>query len=346
MTSEGPGPILASSRPDDPSDKFDISAPRSPCYERRMRYSIDEIETFLTVMDLGTVTAAADRLNLSKSVVSKRITDFESALGAALFRRNAGRISPTDAAVRLAERLRGAMSELKAAVESGAWGGSGEQVLRGRLTIASPMSFGTTYLTPIIADFATLHPELEIVVDYDDRSRDLLHDGFDVAIRIGQLRDESLMARRIVEDLSIPCASPDYIARHGAPAHPSELSQFDVIDYSHRSGARLWEYTKSGKPISPSIRSRIAMNNGDAIRDFLIAGLGIGILPGFIVGPAIAEGKLVQLFPQLPLRSVPISVVWPPVNPMPVKLRAFVDHVGAAFSGGAPWPLPAEPGEK
>lgn len=302
-----------------------------------MRYSLDEIDTFLAVMELGTVTAAAERLNLSKSVVSKRISDFEVALGAALFRRNAGRITPTEAALRLAERLRPALTELTAAAESASWGMDGGSALRGRLSICAPMSFGVLHLAPIIAQFAGLHPELEIRIDFDDRSRDLLHDGFDLAIRIGELRDTALKARKLCEDSIIPVASPDYIARHGAPNDLTELRHHPVIGYSHLADSRSWRFRVGGRELSADVSSRITMNNGEAIRDFVEAGLGLGILPGFLVTPAIAAGRLVRILPDQETRPLPISVVWPPVKPMPAKIRAFIDHLSVSLGGELPW---------
>ena len=309
-----------------------------------MRYSLDEIETFLTVMELGTVTAAAERLTLSKSVVSKRVSDFEAALGAALFRRNAGRITPTEAATRLAEKLRPALSDLTAAAESAAWGMDGISALRGRLSICAPMSFGTMHLSPIIARFAALHPELELRIDFDDRARDLLHDGFDVAIRIGEMRDTALKARKLCEDHVVPVASPAYIERHGAPADLAALRDHPVISYSHLADTRMWQFQQGGRMVSPQVSSRISMNNGEAMRDFVLAGLGLGTLPGFIVGPEIAKGRLVRILTDLPLRPLPISVVWPPVSPMPAKLRAFIDHLASGLGENKPWSLTAPEG--
>lgn len=309
-----------------------------------MRYSLDEIETFLTVMELGTVTAAAARLNLSKSVVSKRISDFETALGAALFRRNAGRITATEAASRLAEKLRPALGDLNAAAESAAWGMDGATVLRGKLSICAPMTFGTMYLTPIIARFATLHPELELRVDYDDRARDLLHDGFDVGVRIGNMRDTALKARKICEDQIVPCANPDYLARYGTPLEAGDLRDHQVISYSHLADSRNWQFQQAGRSITGNVSGRITMNNGEAIREFVLAGLGLGVLPGFIVARELAEGRLVRILPDLAVRRVSISVVWPPVSPMPSKLRAFIDHMTDALGVNRPWSVPDFPG--
>lgn len=302
-----------------------------------MRYTLDEIETFLSVMELGTITAAAARLNLSKSVVSKRISDLELALGAALFRRNAGRIAPTEAAQRLDDRLRPALAELSAAAESAAWGGRQDKTLRGTLSIAAPMSFGTLYLSPIIARFAAQHPELELRVDYDDRTRDLSRDGFDIAIRIGHLRDTALLQRKLCEDETIPCASPSYLERHGRPTTVADLGNHQVIGYHHMSNLQLWEL---GKKVPAMLDSRITLNNGEAMRDMAIQGLGLAILPGFIAIPAIADGRLERVLPSAETRRLPIAAVWPPITPMPPKLRGFIDHLLIELEGGRPWRSP------
>ncbi|SIQ73733.1 transcriptional regulator, LysR family [Paracoccus thiocyanatus] len=294
-----------------------------------MRYDLNDLETFLTVMELGTVTAAAARLNLSKSVVSKRITDLEATLGAALFRRNAGRITPTEAAQRLAERLRPALAELVAAAESTAWDMDGLAPLRGTLSVAAPMSFGVLHLGPIIARFAAQNPELEFRVDYDDRSRDLAREGFDIGIRIGKMRDKALMQRKLCEDASIACASPAYLDRKGRPQTLADLREHEVIGYSHLPMSQLWQFQDRDRFVSPLVQGRLSMNNGEAIRDMAIEGLGLAILPGFLVAPALADGRLERVLAGFGTRPLPIVAVWPPVSPMPAKLRRFVDHLAA-----------------
>nr|WP_256449506.1 LysR family transcriptional regulator [Paracoccus sp. Z118] len=298
---------------------------------------MDEIETFLTVMELGTVSAAAARLNLSKSVISKRVSDFEATLGAALFRRNAGRITPTEAALRLADRLRPALSELVAAAESAAWGMDGGAPLRGSLAIAAPTSFGMIYLSPVLARFAALHPELQLRLDYDDRARDLARDGFDIGIRIGGGRDGALMSRKLAEDRMIVAASPEYLARNGTPEALADLSGHQVISYTHVSDLGVWQFRQGGRMVSPRISGRLTVNNGEAIRDMAVAGLGLAMLPGFIVAEALRRGALVQVLPEIATRPLPILAVWPPVSPMPAKLRAIIDHLVVEIAGGVPW---------
>lgn len=298
-----------------------------------MRYNLDEIETFLTVMELGTVTAAGARLNLSKSVISKRISDFEARIGAALFRRNAGRITPTEAAALLAERLRPALSGLIAAAESATLGADGSAPLTGTLAIAAPMTFGTIHLAPILARFATAHPGLSLRIDFDDRARDLARDGFDLGIRIGEARDGALMARKLCDDRQIVVASPGYLEREGTPRTLADLSRHQTISYSHLSDARLWQFRQGGRFVAPKVAGRLALNNGEAIREMAIAGLGLAILPGFIVAPALADGSLRQVLAGEETRALPVMAVWPPVSPMPGKLRALIDHLAAELAG-------------
>ncbi|SNR34754.1 LysR family transcriptional regulator [Paracoccus sediminis] len=294
-----------------------------------MDWSISDIRTFLAVLDAGSISGAAARADLSKSVVSKRISDFEAALGVALFVRHAGRIVPTDAALALADRLRPALAELVAATESvGA-----QTALRGRLAIAAPMSFGIRHLGPVIAGFARAHPGLEIVLDYDDQQADLGRAGFDVGLRIGDLKDSSLMARRLCEDPRVLVASPDYLAVQGAVDGPDDLARHRAIGYLHARMGDLWPFAD----VPPPPLGRITANNGDAIRDLAIGGLGLALLPLFIVHDALRDGRLVRLLPDMAPRPLPISVIWPPVRPMPRKTRAFIDHVAAAFSEAPPW---------
>lgn len=296
-----------------------------------MGWSITDIETFLAVLDQGSISGVAARANLSKSVVSKRISDFEAALGVALFTRHAGRITPTDSAFVLAARLRPALAELIAATESVA---EPEAPLRGRLAIAGPMSFGIRHLGPVIAGFARAHPGLEIVLDYDDQHTDLARAGFDVALRIGHLKDSSLMARRLCQDPHALVASPGYLAAQGPVEGPADLARHEAISYLNARLARIWPF---GPDVAPPRPGRISANNGEAMRDLAIAGLGLALLPLFIVHDALRDGRLVRLLPDLPQQPLPISVVWPPIRPMPRKTRLAIDHLVHAFPDDPPW---------
>lgn len=296
-----------------------------------MDWTITDIETFLAVLDAGSISAAAARADLSKSVVSKRITDFEAVLGVPLFTRHAGRITPTDSAWVLAERLRPALAQLVAAAESVT--GTGAE-LKGRLAIAAPMSFGIRHLGPVIAGFGRAHPGLEIVVDYDDQLTDLARAGFDVGLRIGNLKDSSLMVRRVCEDPHVLVASPDYLAMHGMIRTAADLMDHQAIGYLNARLGDIWPF---GPDVPSPPLGRITANNGEAMQDMAIGGLGLALLPLFIVHDALRNGRLVRLLPDLPQQPLPISVIWPPIRPMPTKTRAFIDHLVGAFAELPPW---------
>lgn len=298
-----------------------------------MRHDLAQMEAFLAVMELHTVTAAAARLDLSKSVVSKRIADFESAIGTALFRRHAGRILPTDAARRLEVRLRPAYAALLAATDVAAT--MADAPLRGALAVSAPTSFGTMFLSPVLARFAAANPELQLRIDYDDRLRDLAREGFDLGIRIGEARDGALRARKLAEDRQVVVASADYLARAGTPTDPAGLRGHQTLRYSHMASAQLWRFRCDGKLSSVAVSGRLALNNGEAIRDMAIAGLGIAILPHFIAADAIARGALVRILTRHEARRLPILAVWPPVAPMPRQLRALIEHLAVAFRSHA-----------
>jgi len=305
---------------------------------RFMKWTIEEIRTFLDVMEAGTVSGAAARANLSKSVVSKRIADLEAALGTALFQRHAGRITPTETAEELAARLRPALVEITHTLESAAWGMAG---LRGVLSLTAPMTFGVRYLSPAMAEFARRHPDLEIVIDFDDRIIDLVRGRFDLAIRIGQLPDSGLIARRLCEDPRVVCASPDYIARRGAPNELADLVEHPSIGYLNVNSAQLWQFRDDkGDVVSVPMQGRVSANNGVAMCDMAIAGLGVAILPLFIAHDALADGRLVRLLEYLTPVPLPISVVWPPVKPMPMKVRTLVDYLADTFGTAPPWLAP------
>ncbi|AXC50730.1 LysR family transcriptional regulator [Paracoccus suum] len=237
----------------------------------------------------------------------------------------------------MAERLRPALAELVAATESAAWGMDGGALI-GSLSIAAPMTFGTMHLASILARFAVAHPGLALRVDFDDRARDLAREGFDLAIRIGEARDSALIAKKLCEDRQIVVASPDYLARTGAPEAPADLSSRQVIGYAHLPDARLWLFQQGGRWISPKVSARLVMNNGEAIRDMAVAGLGLAMLPQFIVAEAIADGRLVQVLADFETRTLPIMAVWPPISPMPAKLRAIVDFLAAELAV-RPWQI-------
>jgi DNA-binding transcriptional LysR family regulator len=304
-----------------------------------MKSHFDDVLTFIQVVEAGGITAAAARLNLSKSVVSKRIGDLESGLGAELFRRSTRRVVPTDRGAAFYEKMRALVAEFDNAVEEASLRTG---ALQGRLRITAPMSFGTAHLGPVLAAFARRHPELELAVDLDDRIVDLVGDGYDMAIRIGRLQASSLVARKLCPSRRIVCCSPDYAREKGLPASVAELSAHPCIDYAHVQTGRLWQFapsTPGGQPRTVMARSRITANNGEIMRDMALAGLGLAVLPLFIVHEQLRQGTLINaLAAAVPLADT-IYAVYPPTRHVSRRVRALIDHLVAALGDTPPWEL-------
>jgi DNA-binding transcriptional LysR family regulator len=316
-------------------------------YDRTMRWRFDDILAFVRVMETGSITAAAERMNLSKSVVSKRISDLECALGVELFQRSTRQVRPTENGEAFHDRIVPLLHEINETAES--LSAKGERPLRGQLRIAAPMSFGTMYLGPLIAEFARRHPELEMAIDYEDRLVDLVHGGYDVGIRIGHLKDSSLKARKLCECSRLVCCSPGYAEEHGLPKSVADLAAHTCIDYAYVHTNRLWEFESEktgGRPVSVTMRSRIVTNNGEAMRDMVIAGVGIASMPMFLVAKELREGTLIPALPDAVQPPYTIAAIYPPTHHVSTKIRTFIDYLVEFFSSPVPWEREAEVAER
>ncbi|MDO9415048.1 LysR family transcriptional regulator [Pararhizobium sp.] len=307
-----------------------------------MDWRFDDMVTFLDVLETGSITLSAARLNLSKSVVSKRISDLEQALGVALFQRSPRKLTPTESAGDFADRIRPLIRDIIDAADTVSERQSG---LKGRLRIAAPMSFGTMYLSRIIADFALAHPDLQIAADFDDRMTDIVQSGFDVGIRIGALKDSSLIAKKLCTDPRVICCSPHYAAARGLPKTLEDLPNFDCLDYANVHAGQIWQFDNpagKGPPVSVGMHSRIVANNGEAMRDMAIAGLGLVLLPMFICAEALRDGRLIPVRLDAKPSAYTIHAVYPPTRHLPAKVRAFVDHLARHITDPPLWRLASE----
>jgi DNA-binding transcriptional LysR family regulator len=302
-----------------------------------MKWRFDDILTFINVVEAGGVTSAATRLNVSKSVISKRISDLEAALRVELFHRSTGNVKPTEAAWSFYERIVPLIREITEATEAVS---VRSESLTGRLRVTAPISLGTNFLGPVIAEFAKRHPELEIAVDYEDRLVRLTQAAYDLGIRMGDLKGLSLKARKLCDCPRIVCCSPDYAANCGLPESAAELARHSCIDYAHVRTSDWWLFdteTGNGRPLSVVVRSRIIANNFEAMRDMAIAGLGLVLLPEFLAAGPLREGRLVSALPHLTPRPYTISAVYPYTNHVSPKVRGFIDHLVSSFASPLPW---------
>jgi DNA-binding transcriptional LysR family regulator len=294
---------------------------------------LDDLRSLVEVVETGGFNRAARRLGVSKSIVSRRISRLEADLGTRLLDRTTRGISPTGSGLELkapAERILAELEEAREAVARQA----GEAV--GRLRLSVPLSFGVRHVAPVLAELAQRHPRLEMDVSYSDRLVDLIGERFDAAIRIGTLQDSSLVARRIAPVRSVLVASPDYLARTGRPATPADLAGHECLIYTGRTVAE-WQFRAGKRSISIRPQGRLRSDSGDAILQWVIAGLGIADEPSFLVSDEIGKGTLEPLLLDYAAADHGIYVVRPPGAYVPGKVRVLIDTLVEHFGGEPYW---------
>jgi DNA-binding transcriptional LysR family regulator len=293
-----------------------------------------EMEAFVCVIDQGGFTDAARKLGVSKSAVSKHIASLESRLAVRLLNRTTRRVSATEIGLAYYDR---AKTVLKDAAEADSMVTAMQSEPRGALRVSVPVSFGITQLSGAVSAFLETYPEVEINLVLDDRFVELVAEGYDLAIRIGALADSSLRVRKLAESRMLLVASPRYIKQRGAPASLEDLSEHTLLHYSNLSTGNVWRLrTLKGQERQVRVGGRLTANNGEALRLAAEAGLGIALLPAFIIGDAIRAGRLVELVPDQPLEQLGIHAIYPAGRFTQPKLRAFIDFVADYFKGMGP----------
>ncbi|MGF6231798.1 DNA-binding transcriptional LysR family regulator [Inquilinus ginsengisoli] len=290
---------------------------------------------FAQVVDSRSFSAAAARLGLSKSAVSKQIAKLEDRLGARLLNRTTRTLSPTDAGQDFYERCLRVVHEVEEA-ERAITHLSAEP--RGLLRLSAPASFGREYLAPLVPEMLARWPELRIEALFEDRFVDVVAEGFDLVIRITRLQDSSLVARRIASCRRVVCAAPSYLERHGVPRTPAELLQHDCILYSYATDQNEWEFLgPDGRLETVRVDGRLRANNAEVTLAALLAGAGLALSPDFIVGPDIAAGRLVPLLTDYENPFGAIYAVWPHNRNLAPKVRAVVDFLVERFATEPIW---------
>ena len=252
---------------------------------------LEAMRAFVRIVDAGTISGAAERLNLAKSAVSRRLAELEDHLGVQLLTRTTRRLALTDRGSEFYARCLQILADVEDAEATVA---TADTELKGRLRIAAPLSFGLRHLGPAINEFIDSHPELEFDLDFNDRQVDLIQEGFDLAVRIAELEDSTLMARRLTTITHVVVASPDYWEQHGTPTTPRDLAEHPGLQYSN--AARLgWRYTSpDGRRGRVRLTPRLQASNGDYLTEAAAAGYGVALQPTFIVYQHIQQGRLVQ----------------------------------------------------
>jgi DNA-binding transcriptional LysR family regulator len=297
---------------------------------------ITGLEVFAKVAALGSLSAAARALGLSQTMVTKHIAALEARLGIRLFHRTTRRLTITEAGRNYLEAVTPILAELEAADSTVA---ADRFEPRGVLRVNAPVSFGTRQIAPLLAEFARRHPQVSVELGLNDRLVDLADEGWDLAIRIGSLRDSSLIARRLAPCRVVLCAAPSYLAARGTPRTLAELTRHNCLGYtlSVQSNAWRWPFGAKGE-VAVDIAGNLSANNGDALRAAAVAGQGIIYQPTFIVGDDIRTGALSPLVLDAePMELGGIYAVYLPGHPPAAKVRAFIDFLAARFAPEPPW---------
>ena len=295
----------------------------------------EELQALVAVVETGSFTAAAERLDMAKSAVSRRVSALEERLGVQLLRRTTRRLSLTDTGQSFYEHSARILDDLDEA-ESAVLQEHGE--LRGTLRIALPLSFGVHHMCKPVAEFSRRHPRVSFDLDLNDRRVDLIAEGADLAVRIGHLADSSLIARRLFEAHTVVCASPAYLDEHGTPRTPEELHDHDCLVYGNLAEPTKWVCNDAeGNRIRVDVTATMTASSGDFLCASAINGLGIVMQPTFIAGEAISRGELVPVLADYHWPVTPAYAVYPPTRHLSYRVREFIDFLVDYFSGTPDW---------
>jgi DNA-binding transcriptional LysR family regulator len=294
---------------------------------------IEGIAAFVAVVEAGSVSEAARRLRLSKSVVSERLAELEKSLGGMLLHRTTRKLTLTEDGTVFLERATRIVREIEEAAADMA---ERRGTLSGPIRIAAPVTFGRMHLGPALYPFLAEHPDIELTLDIDDRRVDASSDGYDAVIRNGPIADSRLVAWKLAESRRLLCASPDYLAREGIPSSLADLNGHRGLFYTNR-GVADWRFQTPEGAIVVRAKLALGMNNGDMLRDAAIAGLGIALLPAFIAGPAIREGRLAEINVGYRPEAEFIYMAHPEGRNPSAKLRAIADHLKKSFGDPPYW---------
>jgi DNA-binding transcriptional LysR family regulator len=296
---------------------------------------LEGLSVFVAVIDSGGFAAAARRLHLTKSAVSKQIGRLEARLHARLLLRNTRRVTLTEAGEAFLGHARRALAESAAGREAVVDLGTAP---RGLLRLTAPIAFGILHVAPAIAPFLARYPEVRIDVVFDDRLQDLVAGGFDLAIRSGALGGVSThLVRRLVTSGAVLCASPAYLARRGEPRAPADLFTHDMLLHSHYPGDDEWRFDGPQGPTSVTVQPRYSSNNSLAVLAAALGGAGVLFLPEFLVSEDLAAGRLVRVLAAWRLPRFELHAVFPDRAYVPLKARAFADFLQARFSEESYW---------
>lgn len=287
------------------------------------------IESFVAVAQQGSFVKAAEKLGLSKAMVSRNVGELEAHLGVRLMQRTTRRLALSDAGAAYLQRCTQILAELE---EANAAVSATAVQAQGRLKITAPLTFGIRHLAPLWGEFLRIHPRVELEVHLNDRVVDLVDEGYDIAVRIGQLAPSSLIARRIASTRLMLCASPRYLQQAAPIRELEDIARHAVIGYTYLATGEQWHFTGPQGARSIEVRPRLRSNSGDTCRAAALADQGIVFQPSFLVGEDLQAGRLLPVLPQYAGPELDVSVVYPSRLHLSHKVRAMVEFLADAFA--------------
>lgn len=303
-----------------------------------MAGSLDEMVVFTKTVATASLSAAARELGVSTAAVSRKLATLEARLGVRLLNRTTRRIALTDEGARYYEACVRILAEIE---EAEAQATARRLEPQGILKVALPATFGHKHIAPLIPEFAQRFPGIQLALSLSDRAINVIDEGFDLAIRIAELQDSSLAARKLAPNPRVVCASPAYLARYGTPQAPTDLVQHNCLTITEFQ--MTWEYKDpQGKPGAVRVSGRHACDNWEVLRVWAVAGLGIALKSVWDVRRELEEGSLLSLLPGYTFGSdVGIYAVYPHRRFLPAKTRVFIDFLAESFGPERRWDQPA-----
>lgn len=295
---------------------------------------LEDMAMFVRVVEAGSITKAAEQLNIAKSAVSRRLKELETRLGSQLISRTTRQSNLTQAGEQYYQKVHHILSEVDALNEET----SGTPTrIEGTLKMTAPLSFGLMHLNDVIDEYANQHPELKFELDFSDRHTDLIEEGFELAIRIRELQDSSYQAKRLALIRYALCASPEYLERMGTPKTFDDLSEHEFLQYGMSKSSAIELIDEQGKKHQVAVNGKIKANNGDFLREMAVKGHGIAFLPTFITYQALISGELVPILQQYQLPTLNAYAVYPKNRFLSQRCRYFIDFIAERFGDNPYW---------
>ena len=294
-----------------------------------MKELFSAVPVFVAVVESGSFSLASQRLGMTKSGVSKRISGLEDNLGTRLFHRSTRKLTLTEAGEQFSDYARNAVYITQQGIDATTLHQGSP---KGTLKINAPMTFSRLHLAPHLKEFLDLYPDIRVILSMDDKVVDMVEGAYDVGIRIGELKDSTLIARKLAKCNSVVCAAPDYLQKFGIPNAPYDLRDHNCIYYSLFQAGVEWAFFKEDQKFKVEPKGNFIVNNSDVISEMLLQGLGICQMPTFIVQKYLNTGQLVEVLNKYSLPDHSIYAVYPERRHTPEKVKIFIDFIEKKLS--------------